>query len=48
LRASQQKDLAGLVPDGTQVVAKQSGHEVPSTAPEVVVNAIETVLAKVG
>lgn len=47
LRAAQQKDLAGQVPDGTQVVAKQSGHEVPSTAPEVVVKAIETVLTKV-
>lgn len=48
LRAAQQKDLVGLVSDGTQVVAKQSGHEVPSSEPDVVVKAIESVLAQAG
>ncbi|MGH3473578.1 MAG: alpha/beta fold hydrolase [Aeromicrobium sp.] len=47
LRAAQQKDLAGRVSDGTQIIAKESGHEVPSSAPEVVVQGIETVLAKI-
>ena len=46
LRAAQQKDLAGRVSDGTQVIAKQSGHEVPASEPEVVVKGIGTVLAK--
>jgi pimeloyl-ACP methyl ester carboxylesterase len=48
LRAAQQKDLVGLVPDGTQVIAKQSGHDVPLSEPKVVVAGIETVLAKAG
>ena len=48
LRAAQQKDLVSLVSDGTQVIAKQSGHEVPASEPQVVVKAIKTVLAKVG
>jgi len=46
LRAAQQKDLADSVPDGTQVIAEQSGHEVPMSEPEIVVKGIENVLAK--
>ena len=48
LRAAQQKDLADSVRDGTQVIAEQSGHEVPMSEPEIVVKGIETVLAKAG
>ena len=48
LRAAEQKDLVGRVSDGTQIVAKNSGHEVPSTEPTVVVKGIEAVLAKTG
>jgi pimeloyl-ACP methyl ester carboxylesterase len=47
LRAAQQRDLVGLVSDGTQIIAKQSGHDVPSSEPKIVVKGIETVLAKV-
>ena len=46
LRAAQQKDLVGLVPDGTQLMAEQSGHEVPSSEPGIVVKGISAVLAK--
>lgn len=48
LRAAQQKDLVSLVTDGTQVIARKSGHEVPQSEPEIVVTGIETVLAKLG
>lgn len=44
LRASQQKDLATSVPRGTQVMADQSGHDVPHDQPEIVVSAVSTVL----
>jgi pimeloyl-ACP methyl ester carboxylesterase len=47
LRAAEQKDLVGLVSDGTQVIAKQSGHDVPASEPELVVTGVETVLGKV-
>jgi len=44
LRAQQQRDLATSVPGGTQVMADQSGHDVPHEQPEIVVSAISTVL----
>ena len=47
LRAAQQKDLVSRVSDGTQIIAEESGHEVPSSEPEVVVQGIESVLAKI-
>ena len=48
LRAQQQRQLAGLVPGGEQVIAEHSGHNVPQEQPEVVITAIETVLTEVG
>ena len=47
LRAQQQHDLATSVPGGTQVLADQSGHDVPHEQPEIVVSAISTVLGAV-
>ena len=47
LRAQQQHDLATSVPGGTQVMADQSGHDVPHDQPEIVVSAISTVLGAV-
>ena len=47
LRAAQQKELAASVPGGTQVIAKESGHDVPHDQPEIVVSAISTVLGAV-
>jgi pimeloyl-ACP methyl ester carboxylesterase len=47
LRAAQQKDLVGLSSNGTQVIARKSGHDVPLSEPEVVARGIGTVLAKV-
>ena len=44
LRAQQQADLASLVPDGRQVIAEDSPHEVPVHRPEIVVDAILEVL----
>jgi len=46
LRAEQQADLARLVPDGTQLIARKSAHDVPLQQPDVVVKAIESVLAQ--
>ncbi len=46
LRAEQQVALATLVPGGRQVIAETSGHHVPGTQPEVVIEAIESVLAE--
>ena len=46
LRAEQQADLAQMVPGGTQVFASNSGHDVPHQQPEVIVDAIRTVLAQ--
>lgn len=46
LRAAQQKDLVGRVSDGAQMIAKQSGHEVPASDPQIIVKGIENVLAK--
>jgi pimeloyl-ACP methyl ester carboxylesterase len=46
LRADQQKDLVGRVSDGTQVIAKQSAHQIPASDPEIIVKGIKTVLAK--
>jgi pimeloyl-ACP methyl ester carboxylesterase len=46
LRAAQQADLASLVPNGTQVIAKQSSHDVPVQQPEIIVQAVKTVLAQ--
>jgi alpha/beta hydrolase fold len=45
LRAEQQADLANMVPNGQQVIARHSTHEVPLQQPLVVVKAIQTVLA---
>lgn len=47
LRARQQADLAHMVPGGTQVIARKSAHEVPLQQPEVVIKAIESVLAQI-
>jgi hypothetical protein len=47
LRAEQQAELATLVTGGRQVFAETSGHHVPSTQPEVVIEAVESVLAEV-
>ncbi len=44
LRAQQQHDLATSVPGGTQVMADQSGHDVPHEQPEIVVSAISKVI----
>jgi len=46
LRAAQQKDLVDRVSDGSQVIAKQSAHDVPASDPQIIVKGIETVLAK--
>jgi hypothetical protein len=46
LRAQQQESLTTLVSDGSQVIAKSSGHDVPTEQPVIVVGAIQTVLAK--
>jgi pimeloyl-ACP methyl ester carboxylesterase len=40
-------DLAGLAPDGRHVIAERSGHYVHQTEPEVVVAAIQQVVAAV-
>ena len=48
LRARQQKDLVGLTSHGTQLIAKNSGHDVPLSQPGLVVEAIERVLSEVG
>lgn len=48
LRAEQQADLATLVPGGRQVVAERSTHHVPSQQPEVIVDAVESVLEGAG
>jgi pimeloyl-ACP methyl ester carboxylesterase len=45
LRAEQQADLATLIPGGRQVVAERSAHHVPSQQPEVIIEAVESVLA---
>lgn len=42
-----QADLANLVPGGEQVVAERSGHYVHQTQPELVVEAIQKVIAAV-
>lgn len=44
LRAEQQADLSSLVPQGEQIFAEGSGHQVPADRPDVVVDAIERVL----
>jgi pimeloyl-ACP methyl ester carboxylesterase len=44
LRAAQQENLAKLSPQGTQVVARNSSHDIPAQQPQVVVDAIQTVL----
>jgi pimeloyl-ACP methyl ester carboxylesterase len=46
LRALQQRQLVGLVPGGEQVIADHSGHNVPQEQPDVIIDAIETVLAR--
>jgi pimeloyl-ACP methyl ester carboxylesterase len=48
LRAQQQADLASLVPGGRQIIAKDSGHDVPAQQPQAIVDAIKTVLDAVG
>jgi pimeloyl-ACP methyl ester carboxylesterase len=44
LRSEQQTDLAQRVPGGTQVFAQGSGHDVPADRPDIVADAIRTVL----
>jgi pimeloyl-ACP methyl ester carboxylesterase len=44
LRAAQQADLATFTGHGTQVIAERSHHSVPSEQPEVVLDAVRTVL----
>lgn len=46
LRAEEQADLAGMVPGGMQVFARNSGHDVPREQPEVIVDSIRTVLSQ--
>lgn len=47
LRAEQQADLATFTPQGRQVIAEESGHHVPSEQPDIVVEAIRSVLSDV-
>ena len=47
LRAAQQEDLSTLTTRGRQVIAHQSGHHVPSQQPEVIVDAVRSVLAEI-
>lgn len=44
LRAEQQADLASRVPGGVQVFAEQSGHHVPGEQPQIIIDAVQTVL----
>lgn len=46
LRAEQQADLAHMVPGGTWIIAEKSAHYVPLGQPDVVIKAVQTVLAK--
>ena len=39
-----QKDLVGLIPGGRQVIATKSAHDIPATEPELIVQAINSVL----
>jgi pimeloyl-ACP methyl ester carboxylesterase len=45
LRADQQADLAARIAGGRQVIAEGSSHHVPSQQPQVIVEAVESVLA---
>lgn len=45
LRAEQQADLATRIPGGQQIIAEGSSHHVPSQQPQVIVEAVESVLA---
>ena len=47
LRANLQRDLAGSIPGGRQVIAGNSRHAVPAEAPQVVVQAIGSILRSV-
>ncbi|MEO6577678.1 MAG: alpha/beta fold hydrolase [Candidatus Limnocylindria bacterium] len=46
LRAAQQADLATFTSHGRQVIAEESAHNVPSHQPEVIVEAIRSVLGE--
>ena len=46
LHSEQQADLASMVADGQQVIAKHSHHNVPVEQPQVVIDAINTVVSK--
>lgn len=46
LRRTQQADLASMVPDGKQVFARHSHHDVPAQQPQLVAQAISTVISK--
>jgi pimeloyl-ACP methyl ester carboxylesterase len=46
LRSEQQKDLASRVPGGRQILAEGSSHHVPSQRPDIVIEAIESVLGE--
>lgn len=47
LRAEQQADLVTITSQGSQVVADNSGHHVPSQEPGVIIEAVESVLAAI-
>lgn len=48
LRAAQQTELATRTDQGTQLIAEESHHDVPSQQPEIIVTAIGDVLDAVG
>lgn len=47
LRAAQQEDLATFTSKGRQVIAEGSTHHVPSQRPDIVVEAVHSVLAEI-
>jgi pimeloyl-ACP methyl ester carboxylesterase len=48
LRAQQQQDLTTLSSTGSQIVARQSGHDVPNEQPAIVIRAVNQVLRQTG
>jgi pimeloyl-ACP methyl ester carboxylesterase len=44
LRREQQADLASRIPGGVQVFAEDSGHHVPGEQPQIIIEAVHTVL----
>jgi pimeloyl-ACP methyl ester carboxylesterase len=47
LRAEQQRDLARLSPQGRQIIARESNHNIPEEQPAIVIRAVRIVLRKV-